>query len=184
MVSRAFLATAASGLLTFVLAGCSTNDNGAAGQQPGAPTSTSSTGSGVSGSEPRRPESLWALEPCGLITDQQAFAHGYDSKAQRSVGSTTSCEYSMTSAPTITLTITFSEVGIHELEPDSSMTAASHRIGAYMVIEAKSTTAPRCTLIIGVGDADTVGVQAKSATADDACRHAASIAEQIEPLLP
>lgn len=134
----------------------------------------------------RRATSLADLDPCTMLTADQAAEFGYTSYVRGDFGVNT-CLYLPPGANPGTgvtaLSITFAS-GLSSLEPRTIDLATAQRVADYQGVRIEAADAPRCTLALGITASESVQVGATQATREEACTQVTRVAEWIEPRLP
>lgn len=159
-------------------------DHGSGGESSAPETAGQTTG-GPS-SSPRRAEVLAQLDPCSMLSADEAIAYGYATPERGPFGADT-CLYLpegvTAGAGVISLSISFGD-GLSALAPLPADRAVFQRVGGYDAVRIEAADAPRCTLTLGISSAESVQVSVTGSTLREACEQASRVAEQIEPQLP
>lgn len=176
--------------LAFVFFGPSTTtgsdaDHGSGGEPSAQETARDTPGE--SSSSPRRAAVLTQLDPCSMLSPEQAIAHGYTATPERGPFGADTCLYLpegvTAGAGVISLSISFGD-GLSALTPPPTDRAVPQRVGGYDAVRIEAAAAPRCTLTLGISAAESVQVSVTRSTLREACEQANRVAEQIEPQLP
>lgn len=152
---------------------------------PRSPSTTASTDQPTT-VRASRAASLTALDPCTVLSADQAMKHGYIEYQRGDYGGDSCIYYPSEMQPTAgstSLSIYFGD-GLTSITPRSIDRVVAQQLRAYHAIRVEAADAPRCTLVIGITARESVNLSATRLTLDEACAQVQRVFEQIEPRLP
>ncbi len=186
LIARAVLPVAAG---AFLLAGCTSTENGTA--SPAASESAAPTSEGSSSADPGSATTT-SLEPCTLLTatDVSGYASSFEPAEERKLGGARICRYQHKTTTASEEGMILS-VGIRDDAPLASVNDTGNgvkdlQVNGRAAKEASSNAPLGCTVAIGVGDKARVDVNATGLNSvDKACQIAEDMATKaVEPKLP
>jgi hypothetical protein len=157
-----------------------------AGSYRSAPSARTTTlfGADPDTAAPDRAASLAAMDPCALLSDDQVVELGYAVQEQMTA-EVRGCMYSAQHDGD-TLTISFAEWGLSALHPVVMDAVTAGPAVGRDSIRIQAAGAPRCTVVLAVGETQSVSVQAvrPGRQSSAACERADAVAIIVAPALP
>lgn len=186
LLARAVLPVAAA---AFLLAGCTSTQDGTASPANSAPPVSSAEGSPSTDSGSA---STTSLEPCSLLTvaDVAGYASSFDDAVEEKLGGARLCSYQKKTASAseegLTIGVAIRDDASVDQTNDTGNGVKDLQVNGRKAKEASSAVPLGCTVALGVGDKARVDVNVTAVdTVDKACQIAEEVATKaVEPKLP